>query len=462
MARDRSTFLGPRLRRIRRELGITQAVMAEDLGVSPSYIALMESNQRPVTADLILKLATAYRLDIADLADDRSDDFVDRLQSALADPLFSDLGVQPVEIEDVGRGYPGVAEALLRLYTAYKEGQLALADRQGSTLSTPDPVAEARRFLAARRNSFPAIDDAAEVLRRRIDEVGGFEAYLASEHDLKVRSLPADVMVGAIRRLDYHRRELSLSETIDRSTRAFQLAQQIAYFELEEVIQTALDDGGFVSENGIQLGKRSLANYAAAALMMPYRPFVRAAEERQYDIEILMRIFKSSFEQVAHRLTTLQKPGQEGVPFFFIRIDAAGNVSKRHDGAGFPFARHGGSCPLWSVHQTFKTPRRIIAQWVELEDGQRYFSIARTVYTGGGSHETPEVERAVALGCSERHADRLIYAREISAANATPIGVACRVCHRGDCAARAQPPIGRNILADSNRRTTTPFSFSSE
>ena len=462
MARNRSTFLGPRLRRVRRELGLTQAVMAEDLGVSASYIALMEGNQRPVTTDFILRLASTYKLDLADLADDRSEEFLGRLQAAISDPLFADLDVQSLEIEDISRSYPAVAEALLRLYTTYKEGQIALADRQGGDLALPDPVAEARRFLSARRNSFPAIDDAAEVIRRQIDKEGGFEAYLKAQHGLKVRRLPADVMVGSTRRLDIHRRELSLSETVDRSTFAFQIALQIAYSDLKDAINSVLEDGGFVSDNGALLGRRALANYAAAAIMMPYRAFVKTAEERKYDIEVLMRIFGASFEQVAHRLTTLQKQGMEGVPFFFLRIDAAGNISKRHDGAGFPFARHGGSCPLWSVHKAFKTPRTIVSQWLELEDGERFFSVARTVYAGGGAYGAAQIERVVALGCAERYAQRLVYAESSDPANATPIGAACRVCHRSECAARAHPPIGRKILADDFRRSAAPFNFADD
>ena len=184
----------------------------------------------------------------------------------------------------------------------------------------------------------------------------------------------------------------------------------------------------------------------------------------RYDIAALCGLFGASFEQVAHRLTTLQKPGQERVPFFFIRVDEAGNVSKRLDGAGFPFARHGGGCPLWNLHQAFRTPRQIVTQWLELPDGQRFFSIARTVTAGGGGYGKPRVERAIALGCAAEHAGRLIYTDSPSGAPAdpvaTPIGVTCRICHRPECTARSAPPIGRQILPDDIRRTTAPFGFS--
>jgi len=196
---------------------------------------------------------------------------------------------------------------------------------------------------------------------------------------------------------------------------------------------------------------------------MPYSAFARAVEARRYDVEALARQFSASFEQTAHRLTTLQKPGHERVPFFFIRVDPAGNVSKRLDGAGFPFARHGGGCPLWSVHHVFRTPRQVVTQWLELPDGQRFFSIARTVTAGGGGFGAPRVERAIALGCAEEHAGRLVYTAGdpgAGAAAATPIGVTCRLCQRTECPARSEPPIGRQILPDDIRRTSLPFGFS--
>ncbi len=459
MSKERSAYMGPRLRRLRRDLGLTQAVMADDLGVSASYIALMERNQRPMTTDMLLRLAQAYKLDIATLAGARTDEYAAQLDRALRDPLFSDIDIAPLDIEDVTTGYPGVSEAILRLYTAYQEGQLALADRSGTQLAASDPVAEARRFLSARKNSFPAIDDRAERIAADVNGADNISGFLASRHKLKIRRLPHDVMAGSVRRLDRHRGEVALDENLDRASQTFQLLLQIAYLEMPDVIDEAIAEGGFVSDNGERLARRALANYAAAALMMPYRSFVKAAEQRAYDIEALSRIFNASFEQVAHRLTTLQKPGQEGVPFFFIRVDAAGNVSKRLDGAGFPFARHGGSCPRWALHQAFTRPREIITQWVELPDGERFFTIVRTVTAGGGGYGAPRVERAIALGCAARHAHRLVYVSgdDVGDAPATPIGVTCRLCHRTDCMARAEPPLGRQVLPDDYRRTAAPF-----
>lgn len=458
MARERSTFMGQRIRRLRRELGLTQVVMAEDLDVSPSYIALIESNQRPVTAPMLIRLAEIYGTDIASLTRGAGEEFNTRIMAAFKDPLFADLGLTSLEIQDFSASFPATAEAVFRLYTAYQEGQLALADHTDGSPVGPDPVNEARRFLATRQNYFAEIDSQAEDLAKVISRLGGLKEYFANR-GLRVRDLPPDVMTGFMRRYEPHRGEVVLDATLDHASKTFQLALQAVYLEMTDTIADLITNAHFETEDGAKLTRRSLANYAAGAIMMPYRAFARAAETYHYDIEALGRQFGASFEQVAHRLTTLQKPGQEGVPFFFLRVDAAGNVSKRLDGAGFPFARHGGSCPLWILHSAFNNPRIILTQWLELPDGEQFFSIVRTVTAGGGGFGKQRVERAIALCCSAQHAQRLIYTKDETPAEAKPtnIGISCRLCHRADCLARAEPPIGRSLLSDDYRRPSTPF-----
>jgi predicted transcriptional regulator/transcriptional regulator with XRE-family HTH domain len=473
----RSIFMGPRLRRLRRERGLTQANMAADLDISAPYVALLERNQRPVTADMLLRLARTYKIDLTNLAGDGGADHAARMQAVLKEPMFADIDMPPLEISDIAVGYPGLAEAFLRLYTAYREEQLALADRKGpglraagspggqGGLDASDPVAEVRRFLAARRNNFADLDDAAERIAREPATSNWLIERLKSRHNLNVRQLPPDVMLGAVRRLDRHRKQILLDDSLDNASFNFQLAQQLAYLEFEDEIGTALKAGQFTTTSARLLAHRSLASYAAAALIMPYSAFAKAAEARHYDVEALARQFGTSFEQTAHRITTLQKPGAEKVPFFLIRVDPAGNISKLLDGAGFPFAKHGGGCPLWSVHGVFKTPRQIVTQWLELPDGQRFFSIARTVTAGGGSFGAARVERAIAIGCAAEYAGKLIYTSDEAGPRAdapTPVGIACRVCHRPTCAARSELPIGRELLPDDYRRLSVPFGFSSD
>lgn len=465
MAVSRPLYLGPRLRRLRRELGLTQQAMADDLGISASYVALLERNQRPVTADLLVRLAKGYQLDLAELAAEDSDRFAQRLAEVMRDPIFSGLELSALEIADLAASFPGASEALLRLHAAYSREQRALAEQRasGTAEGEADPVAEARRFVSAHRNHFPALDERAEALAA---EIGGMERagdWLRGR-GTRLRLMPPEVMMGALRRYDRHGEQLLLADTLDAASRHWQLALHLAYTAMRPEIAALVRGAEFSSPTAANLVRRALASYGAAALIMPYGRFARAVEDRAYDIAALGGLFGASFEQVAHRLTTLGRPGAERVPFFFIRVDAAGNVSKRLDGAGFPFAAHGGGCPLWSVHSAFRRPGEIVTQWLELPDGQRFFSIARSVVAGGGSHGAPVHMRAVALACAAEHAPRLVYAQGVDpkSAAATPIGVTCRLCDRAQCTARAAPPIGREVLADDNRRGAEPFAFAED
>lgn len=461
-AASRPLYLGPRLKRLRRELGLTQQAMAEELAVSPSYIALLERNQRPLTADLLLRLARTYRLDMADLASDERDDYARRLSDVLRDPIFAEIDLPPLEVADVATSFPGITEAMLRLHTAYMREQQALAGlRAGAGAdNASDPVGEARRFVATRRNYFPALDSKAEALSDELEKAGGPAEWLRKQ-GVRVRILPADVMMGALRRYDRHNEQLLLDDTLSPQARTWQLALHIAYTALRPEIAALVRGESFASETAAQLVRRAAAAYGAAALLMPYDRFARAVEARAYDIEALSGQFSASFEQVAHRLTTLHRPGGEGVPFFFIRVDPAGNVSKRLDGAGFPFAAHGGGCPLWNLHATFRSPGELHTQWLELPDGQRFFSIARTVESAPATWQGPRVLNAIALACAAEFASELVYAASAPdpAGAITPIGVTCRICQRAQCPARAVPPIGRDIMPDDQRRSAVPYAF---
>ncbi|WP_343222075.1 helix-turn-helix domain-containing protein [Novosphingobium profundi] len=462
---SRPLYLGPRLRRLRRELGLTQQAMADDLEISPSYVALLERNQRPLTADMLVRLARTYRLDIGDLASEDGEDYARRLAGVLRDPIFDDIDLPALEISDLAMSFPGVSEALLRLHGAYTREQQALAEQRsaGAGAQENEPVREAQRFLAARRNYFHPLDTKAEELAVAIEQAGGAQAWLAAR-EVRLRYLPPEVMMGALRRFDRHNQQLLIDDTLDAPSRAFQVATHIAHTALRAEIKAILRAETFASAMTATLVQRALAAYGAAATLMPYGRFARAAQQRGYDLEALGGLFGASFEQVAHRLTTLQRPGEERVPFFFLRLDEAGNVSKRLDGAGFPFAGHGGGCPLWSVHQVFRRPREIHAQWLELPDGQRFFSIARTVTSGGSHFASARITRAVALGCAAEEAHKLVYARGVRSedAVATPIGVTCRLCHRPECAARSVPPIGRAVMSDDYRRGVQPYTFTDE
>ncbi len=470
MAADRlrrKLYVGPQVRRLRRDRGLTQGQMAAELGLSPSYVNLIERNQRPVSADVLIRLSTVYGLDLSHLATAESDALFNDLASAFADPIFKNAGAGREDAFDLAAGNPVLGEAVAQLYRAWRTAQAELVEaRAGRAPQDADPVEEARAFLQANRNHFPAIDSAAEGIAGELAEGGAgiidaLAARFLARHGLRVRFLPDDVMTGAYRRLNRHAGQLALSERLDAASRVFHLALQLSLIELQGALDQTVNTARFASDGGRRLSRAALANYAAAAIMLPYEAFLKSATALSYDVEAIGRRFGASFEQVAHRLTTMQRPGAEGVSFFFLRVDAAGNMSKRYSGDVFPFARYGGSCPLWNIHETFRLPRRILTQLIELPDGSRYFSIARTVQGGAGGFNAPTAERAVALGCRIEDAAALVYAQglDLAAAPATPIGLTCRLCERADCAARAHPPLKRRLVIDEHNRTATPFSF---
>lgn len=465
MPRSRKLFIGPQVRRLRRERSLTQSDVAAGLGVSTSYVNLIERNQRPVSAEFLVRLASVYDLDLSRLAE--TGDLETTLVAAFQDPLFSAAGVTRADAVELAGGNPVLGEAIAALYRAFRSSQDELLDARASgRTGDKDPVEEARDFIQAHRNHFPALDAVGEAMAEQdVVRKQGISAALVARfetvHRVRVRFLPADVMGGATRRIDRHAGELRIAETLDGASRQFHLALQLVLVEHAATLDHLVNAARFETDAGRRLARAALARYGAAALLMPYGAFLASARAMRYDAEALGRRYGTSFEQVAHRLTTLQRPGAEGVPFFFVRVDAAGNVSKRYAADVFPFARYGGSCPLWNVHDAFRSPRRILTQIVQLPDGQKFFSIARTVHGEIGGYGAPRIDRAVALGCAIDRASELVYAADVDleAAPAAPIGVTCRLCDRKDCAARAHPPLRRRLVMDEHRRFATPFSF---
>src|SRR5215211_2620672 len=416
-AASRKLFVGPRFRRIRRQLGLSQTQMATGLGISPSYVNLIERNQRPVSAQILLRLAETYDLDLRDLAggdDDRA--FAD-LNEIFSDPLFRPIELPKQELRDLAELSPGVAHALQRLYAAYVEarrGESLAASRFAGRDEAPpyeaNPIERVRDLIEANRNHFPALEIAAEKLRDELDAPAhdlfrALSERLRARHGILVRVLPVDVMRDTLRRFDRHRRHLLISELIDGAAQVFQAAFQLALLEAGALIDDLIARHDAAKADSLrQLLRISFGNYFAAAVIMPYGRFHEAAEALAYDIGLLGQRFGTSFEQVCHRLTTLQRPTARGVPFFMLRVDHAGNVSKRFSSGTFPFSKFGGTCPLWNVHATFDTPDRIVTQVIELPDGSRYFSVAQTVRRPVAPYAAPQPRYAIGLGCELKYA----------------------------------------------------------
>ncbi|MCJ9429989.1 helix-turn-helix domain-containing protein [Kordiimonas marina] len=469
-------FAGPRIRRLRRELGLSQSQMASELGFSTSYLNLVERNQRPVSAQFLLRLAEVYDVELTAFAGtDEARAFAD-LSEILADPMFKSLGLSRGEVQDMADAAPKAVDAFSLLYKSFRQARQSatelssqFVERDATDIDTVFPVDEVRDFIHDRKNYFPELDEVAESLHEEIglnreDAFMLLSARLDEEHGIRVRIMPYEVMPDTLRHFDLHRRQLLISEMIDMPARLFQLAFQLAMLEMKPMIQRIGDSHTFQTEEARRLVRISLANYFAGALLMPYGRFLKEAKALKYDMEQLGRRFGTSFEQVAHRLTTLQRPGERGIPFFFIRVDKAGNVSKRYSAGRFHFSRFGGTCPLWSVHDTFATPGRIVTQAIQMPDETTYFSVARTVKRVSVLYGQPEQQLAIGLGCDIAHARELVYAKShnLEAPDATPIGPNCRLCERPNCAQRAHPPLTKNMVLDERSRGVSAYRFSSE
>jgi len=464
MAGERKLYLGPRLRRLRRELGLNQSAMAAEIGVSPSYLNHLERNQRPVTAQVLLRLAETFDLDLKSFAAEGGEGIgVSELAEILADPMFGGLAVPRYELGEVADNAPAVADALARLYAALVElRRQPQAEDEGPSIP---PQSWVRDHIQAGRNHFAYLEEAAETLagalgdplsiaeplRRRLKEAFGIEA----------RIMPPETLDGASQHYDLHRKRLMLSALLRPESRTFALAYQLALVELRPLLEKMVEAAAPPDAPTRRLLHMSLANYAAGAILMPYAPFLEAAERHRYDIDRLCAAFGASVEQVAHRLTTLNRNNARGIPFFMLRVDAAGNISKRFAGESFPFSRFGGACPRWNLHSAFQTPGRVVTQIVETPDGQRFFTIGRTVPRSVRLDPREDSQLAIGLGCDVRHAGRIVYADGLNLADpfVTPIGPACAICPRVRCPQRAAAPAGRTLTVTETRKTISPFPF---
>ncbi len=469
-------LIGPRLRRLRQTLGLTQARMAQDLDISTSYLNLIERNQRPMSTKVLLKLSEVYDFNMAELSGRGDAALVADLHDVMRDPAIGAGNVSRQDLEDIVGINPEVGRAVLKLYKSYRRA--ALSGSGMSSTDTPNetsllaPAARAteavRSYLQTQKNFFAPIDAAAEALSAALSQSGtglstALTLRLKDNHGLSVRVVPVSIMPEMLRYFDRHSKRINISELMPVSGRAFQMAYQIGMLEHRDLIDDIIMEAGFDSKDAERLCRTSLANYFAAAVLMPYGQFLKEAESCKYDVELLSHRFSTSFEQTAHRLTTLQKPNARGIPFFFVRIDTAGNVSKRFSAGRFHFSDFGGACPLWNIHDAFQTPESVRTQIIQMPDETTYFSIARTVTRTGGAFGRDPQKLAIALGCDIAYAARLVYADglKLDAAAPTPIGVNCQLCDRENCRQRAHPPLNRKLTFDERARGMSIFRFES-
>jgi predicted transcriptional regulator/DNA-binding XRE family transcriptional regulator len=463
MAADRKLYLGGRLRRLRRDLGVNQSAMAAELGMSPSYLNHLERNQRPVTAGVLLRLAQAYDVDLKGFTAEGEGTSMEQLGEIFGDPLFADIGIPRYELLELADNAPSVADAVARLYAALVERRQAPEGALPDAVLTPESWV--RDHIQAQRNYFGYIEEAAETLAGALGEPQHlFEALrrrLKEGFGVDARIVPPELLDQTSQHYDHHRKRLMISALLRAESRTFAIAYQLALFEFRPLLARMLDAATPPDLPTRRLLHMSLANYAAAAIQMPYAAFLAAAERHRYDIDRLCADFGASVEQVAHRLTTLSRSGARGIPFFMLRVDAAGNISKRFAGESFPFSRFGGTCPRWNLHAAFRTPERVVTQIVETPDGQRFFTVSRAVERPVRLDPREPSYLAIGLGCDVKHAARIVYSEGLALADpyVTPIGPACAICPRIRCPQRAAAPAGRTLMVNEMQKTISPYPF---
>lgn len=457
-------YAGVKLRETRARLGLTQKAFAEKLGVSLPYLNQMENNNRPVSTGVVLALAQEFGFDVAELSTGDAERLVTDMREALADPVFADSIPPVADLRLVASNAPALARAFLELHRAYRQSHERLASldealgREGQPVPA-SPWDEVRDFFHYCDNYIDAIDRVAENFAQKSNTGGNPEAAAVSALErLGIRvELTESPMV---RGLDRAAGKLALSTFSPAATRRFQLLHQVALLTQDDLLEATLDLARFQTGEARQIAKIGLANYFAGAALLPYGRFLAAARETRHDLERLADIFGASIEQVAHRLSTMQRPGAKGTPFFFVRVDQAGTITKRHSATRLQFARYGGACPLWNVHSAFETPTRFMRQLAQTPDGVRYISLARDVSKSGGSFHAPVRRYAIALGCEVKHADSLVYADDLDVTNTAafePIGISCRICERADCHQRSVPPLERKLIVDPDARGVLPY-----
>jgi predicted transcriptional regulator/transcriptional regulator with XRE-family HTH domain len=444
--------------------------MGKALGISTSYVNLLEKNERSVSVPVLLKLFETYGVDWHDIAEDEDTAHLADLRAALADPLFEGSRPDLAQMRAALIHAPDLAGCFLHLHRSY----LATADQLMSIVEAGDgartllhssPEETVHTFFRKNRNHFPALEEAAETFwdgtpPATDDVYAALKQRLLGRLGLRVQLVAVADMPNTLREYDEARRLILLSEALDHPNRVFQLVHVAGLIEQRGVFDDLLTDSGLDNAHDRARCRVELANYFAAAVLMPYGPFLAEALASKYDFDHLATRFGVSFEQACHRATTLQRRGAQGVPFFFLRIDKAGNVTKRFNSTDFHLAEHGGACPRLEVHMSFRTPGRIVPQLVEMPDQSRFMVFSRTVDRPSFARHTQDVRLAVAIGCSVEHAAAIGYAGTLGAVDApvTEIGINCRICPRTNCDQRAHHALVLSEPLDERRRGATRYS----
>ena len=464
--------IGPKIKAFRRQLGLQANKLSEQLGISPSYLNLIESGKRKIDGDLLLKVCEELKIELTDLTNKSDLNLANNLSELLGDELFEDLDILGPEVRDLVNTNPKIARALIKLGDNYKQKGQEIVSKvenisgkiiDGRKTSFPGEVVS--DFLQENKNYFSKLEKFAEDIFNRI-QINNRATYMAlcdflkTEYGVKVKDvLPED---GKPFSKIYHKsqKELHLSDYVALETKKLYAAAQIAQEGAMVVIENYLSEFKFPSEESKKLTKVALLNYCGAAILMPYKLFHQECMKQKYDLELLQNTFACTFEQIAHRVTCLQDPKLPGIPFHFLRVDVAGNISKRFSLSGIEIPRYGGACPRWNVYSAFSRPGVIQAAVSKMSNGEKYVCIARTVEKGVGRYGKKKSILSIGLGCQAKYAKDFVYTENLDLNDKKteiPIGVSCRTCDRLDCSQRAFPPLHKKFDVDINNRGVSVY-----
>ena len=464
--------IGPKIKAFRRQLGLQANKLSEQLGISPSYLNLIESGKRKIDGDLLLKVCEELKIELTDLTNKSDLNLANNLSELLGDELFEDLDILGPEVQDLVNTNPKIARALIKLGDNYKQKGQEIVSKvenisgkiiDGRKTSFPGEVVS--DFLQENKNYFSKLEKFADDIFNRI-QINNRATYMAlcdflkTEYGVKVKDvLPED---GKPFSKIYYKsqKELHLSDYVALETKKLYAAAQIAQEGAMVVIENYLSEFKFPSEESKKLTKVALLNYCGAAILMPYKLFHQECMKQKYDLELLQNTFACTFEQIAHRVTCLQDPKLPGIPFHFLRVDVAGNISKRFSLSGIEIPRYGGACPRWNVYSAFSRPGVIQAAVSKMSNGEKYVCIARTVEKGVGRYGKKKSILSIGLGCQAKYAKDYVYTENLDLNDKKteiPIGVSCRTCDRLDCSQRAFPPLHKKFDVDINNRGVSVY-----
>ena len=464
--------IGPKIKAFRRQLGIQANKLSEQLGISPSYLNLIESGKRKIDGDLVLKVCKELKIELSDLTSKNNLNLENNISELLSDELFEDLDIVGPEVKDLVNTNPKIAKALIKLGDNFKQKDHEIVNKvenisgkiiDGRKASFPGEVVA--DFLQENNNYFPKLENFADKVFDKVKQNNRTRYialcnFLKSEYDITVRDIIPEEEKPFSKIYNNKNKELLLSDYLSLETKKLHAAAQMAQEGASNEINEYLETFKFPSEEARKLTKVALLNYCGAAILMPYKLFHKECKDLKYDLELLQNTFATSFEQVAHRVTCLQDPKLPGIPFHFLRVDVAGNISKRFSLSGIEIPRYGGACPRWNVYSAFSRPGVIQAAVSKMANGEKYVCIARTVEKGVGRYGQKKSMLSIGLGCEAKYAREFVYTETLDLndkKSELPIGVSCRTCDRLDCSQRAFPPLHKKFDVDINNRGVSVY-----